>query len=296
MQDATEKNTPRDATAVVVELRALLIDVALWLIARGALERPAGHPDAWLAIEGFGTRIVALARVRAKEAPFGRLLSRRERLYAELLPLMRRTFEAAFRATRRERAYSDIVDQDDAWQDGISGLMRAVELFDASRGYKFPTFAQHWVQMSTRRSAQKVSRVKCSALTSANKEKRDEARRTMGRKQAYITGTYHAAANDPGLDVQYNTEILTVRSALTCEANAEEVAETKRFQRRLTQALERLKPRHREIAIAHIYREETMLEIADRMGVSRQAIGAAWLTIEAGLKKALGASGSARAR
>lgn len=295
MQDATEKNT-RDATAVVVELRALLIDIALWLIARGAIGRPAGHPDAWLSSEGLGTRIVALARARAKEAPFGRLLSRRERLYAELLPLMRRTFEAAFRATRRERAYSDIVNRDDAGQDGISGLMRAVELFDASRGYKFPTFAQHWIQMSTRRSAQKVSRVKCSALTSANREKRDEARRTMGRNQGYTTGAYHAAVNDSGSGAEYSTEMLTIRKALTCEANAEEVAETKRFQRRLTQALERLKPRHREIAIAHIYREETMLEIADRMGVSRQAIGAAWLTIEAGLKKALGASGSARAR
>lgn len=303
MQIATEKTGPRDATVIVCELRALLLDLAFWLIARGSMTRPEGHPETWLARDGFASEIVAQARevdkgarAGSRVAPFRTLLRRREALFRELIAQMSRTSHAAYRATRRERAASDIVDREDADQDGISGLMRAVELFDASKGYKFQTFAQHWIQMSTRRAAQRLSRVRCPAQTSERKEKREAARRLLAvRPYSHFhdaTSERSAGESNEGL----GPDGQELRRKLSCEPQAEAAVELRQFRRRLNAALERLSPRNREIAIAHIYREETMLEIGDRLGVSRQAIGAAWLAIETTLKKALrgGALGTSR--
>lgn len=38
--------------------------------------------------------------------------------------------------------------QDDLFQHGVLGLIRAVELFDPARGYKFSTYAMNWVRQS----------------------------------------------------------------------------------------------------------------------------------------------------
>lgn len=35
---------------------------------------------------------------------------------------------------------------EDLFQHGVFGLIRAVELFDATRGNKFPTYAMNWVR------------------------------------------------------------------------------------------------------------------------------------------------------
>lgn len=43
------------------------------------------------------------------------------------------------------------IDLDDLWQAGRIGLIRAVEKFDVMRGFKFSTYADHWVRQELRR-------------------------------------------------------------------------------------------------------------------------------------------------
>lgn len=39
-------------------------------------------------------------------------------------------------------------DYEDAWADGVFGLMRAVQLFDPERGFRFSTYAQQWIRQA----------------------------------------------------------------------------------------------------------------------------------------------------
>lgn len=48
---------------------------------------------------------------------------------------------------------------DDLFQHGALGLIRAIELFDPSRGYKFSTYAMHWVRQAITRGIGNESRL-----------------------------------------------------------------------------------------------------------------------------------------
>lgn len=39
-------------------------------------------------------------------------------------------------------------DRDDAFQDGVFGLLRAAQLFDPTLGFKFSTYASRWIRVS----------------------------------------------------------------------------------------------------------------------------------------------------
>ena len=49
--------------------------------------------------------------------------------------------------------------QDDLYQHGILGLIRAVELFDPAKGFKFSTYAMNWVRQSITRGIANESRI-----------------------------------------------------------------------------------------------------------------------------------------
>lgn len=52
-----------------------------------------------------------------------------------------------------------VLDSDDLAQAGMVGLIRAVELFDASRGLKFSTYATNWIRQSIGREIDNTSRL-----------------------------------------------------------------------------------------------------------------------------------------
>lgn len=52
-----------------------------------------------------------------------------------------------------------VVDVDDAFQEGILGLMRASEKYAASRGYEFTTYATYWIRQFIQRGVADATRM-----------------------------------------------------------------------------------------------------------------------------------------
>jgi RNA polymerase sigma factor (sigma-70 family) len=284
MQNATENTTKKDlASLIATQARETMIDLALWCVLLGAMPRPDGHPDTWLATQGASTQIIAHARTRAPKAPeIRRLLRTREALIADLIVALRPTFRSAIKRTRRERAHAEGIGEEDSLQDGTIGLLRALELWDPYRGLQFNTFANYWIVMQARRSAQRNAHLKCSAVTSESAEKRKEGRRALAHPR-YSLESLLASDEDRG-DMTLRNK---VNGILSASSDVETRIDEADFRHRLTCALSKLSPQMQDIAVSHIYRDETYREIGARLGVTRQAVGLAWLKIETTLKKAL---------
>lgn len=286
MQNATQNDPSSDVGSQLARrARSVLVDLALWAVLFGGIERPEGHPETWFTDASLSPRVIACAVARAREVPEVRALLRdRERTTADLFVALRPTFKGALKRSRRERAHSMVVDETDSLQDGSIGMLRAVELWDPYRGLQFNTFATYWVSMSARRGAQRNAHLKCPAVTSGDPEKRKAGRRVLSAPRFSLDVIPADEMTQPSAV----SRLLT--SALTVHADAETRIDESSFRRELAAALEKMEPRLQEIAVSHIYREETYQEIGHRLGVTRQAIGLAWLKIEAHLRKALKAS------
>jgi RNA polymerase primary sigma factor len=58
------------------------------------------------------------------------------------------------------RKYSNKgVDFEDLVQEGVFGLIRAIEKFDYTKGYKFSTYATWWIQQAVKQSINRTSRI-----------------------------------------------------------------------------------------------------------------------------------------
>lgn len=68
----------------------------------------------------------------------------RERLTPEQQKMVEANTGLVGFALKRRRTPPD--QWDDAFQDGLVGLMRAVQLFDPDRGYTFATYAMYWIR------------------------------------------------------------------------------------------------------------------------------------------------------
>lgn len=78
------------------------------------------------------------------------------------------------------------VDESDIFQEGVTGLMRAVDRFDGSKGYRFATFATPWVRRTmtkaiTRAKSKVAGTANARFLMSASVTAWDAFRATHGR-------------------------------------------------------------------------------------------------------------------
>lgn len=55
------------------------------------------------------------------------------------------------KAARYYAQRNPLIDRDDLVQSGTIGLLRAIEKFDVDRGYKFSTYAMHWIKQVIQR-------------------------------------------------------------------------------------------------------------------------------------------------
>ena len=61
---------------------------------------------------------------------------------------------ALVRFAVKKYARSTRVETEDLVQEGARGLLRAAEMFDGTRGYRFSTYAQRWIETAVQRACQ----------------------------------------------------------------------------------------------------------------------------------------------
>jgi len=86
-----------------------------------------------------------------------------------------------------QRYTNKVVGLDDLIAEGILGLIRGVEKYDPSKGFKFSTYAHWWIRQAIIRSANDHTRVirvptHLHELSWRAKKKQEEVQRTEGRK------------------------------------------------------------------------------------------------------------------
>lgn len=101
---------------------------------------PAPHRRSYAADTRPVTRDEETALIRRAQAGDGAAMER----------LIRASIRLVYRVTRRYRCRS--LSQDDLVQEGIMGLITAIERFDVSQGYRLSTYAMHWIRQSVARA------------------------------------------------------------------------------------------------------------------------------------------------